>query len=75
MNNDKSFRLALAVYRVTELFPEEDIYDSLHQVVVNKIEIQKPSFSSVKKKKILKKVTEQPPHVQVEHVPSVLEKS
>jgi len=38
------------------LFPEEDIYDSLHQVIVNKIEIQKPSFNAVKRKK--QKITE-----------------
>jgi len=38
------------------LFPEEDIYDSLHHVIVNKIEIQKPSFNAVKRKK--QKITE-----------------
>ncbi len=31
------------------LFPEEDIYDSLHQVIVNKIEIEKPNFKTIKK--------------------------
>jgi hypothetical protein len=38
------------------LFPEEDIYNSLHQVIVNKIEIQKPSFNSMKKKSTKKLV-------------------
>jgi len=32
------------------LFPEEDIYDSLHYVIINKIEAVKPSFNTLKKK-------------------------
>lgn len=30
------------------LFPEEEIYDSLHQVIVNKIEAVKPNFNTLK---------------------------
>ncbi len=37
------------------LFPEEDIYNSLHEVIVNKIDIQKPKFAAVKRKKIVNK--------------------
>ncbi len=32
------------------LFPEEDIYDSIHNIIVTKIESCKPSYSSVKRK-------------------------
>lgn len=38
------------------LFSEEDIYDSLHQVIANKIEILKPNFNSVKKKHMRKTI-------------------
>lgn len=33
------------------LFSEEDIFDSLHQVVVNKMEITKPNFNTIKNRK------------------------
>ncbi len=53
------------------LFPEDDIYDALHQVVVNKIEIQKPSFNSVKKKQMRKLAN--PNKAMVENVPIISE--
>lgn len=56
------------------LFAEEDIYNSLHQVVVNKIEMQKPNFSSVKKKKVAKKPTEKSANTHVEKIPAVHDK-
>lgn len=31
------------------LFPEEEIYDSLHHVIINKIDIAKPPFSAIKR--------------------------
>jgi hypothetical protein len=31
-------------------FPEEDIFDSLHQVVIHKIEMAKPNFGAIKKR-------------------------
>ena len=37
------------------LFPEEDIYDSLHQVVLQKIEIPQPTLSAIKRKGAPKK--------------------
>ncbi len=53
------------------VFPEEDIYDSLHQVIVNKIDMQKPIFSAVKKKnmKRIPVLTQD----KVENVPAVPE--
>lgn len=54
------------------LFPEEDIFDSLHQVVVNKIEIQKPNFNTIKKRS--KKAQEPKPLAdKKEHVTAVPE--
>ena len=32
------------------LFPEEDIYDSIHKIIVTKIESTKPSYSQVKRR-------------------------
>lgn len=45
------------------LFPEEDIYDSLYQVIVNKIEIEKPNFNTIKKRAIKQ-------HAQAPHLPA-----
>jgi predicted type IV restriction endonuclease len=36
------------------LFPEEDIYDSLHLVIANKIEILKPNFNALKRIRLKK---------------------
>jgi hypothetical protein len=33
------------------LFPEEEIYESLHQVIINKIDMPKPKFSAAKRYK------------------------
>ncbi len=54
------------------LFPEEDIYNSLHQVVTEKIEMQKPNFNAIKKEsqKITEIVTAPPAHI--EKVPPAL---
>jgi len=54
------------------LFPEEDIFNSLHQVVINKIEIQKPNFNSVKKRS---RKTQEPPSLadKTDHITAVPE--
>lgn len=54
-------------------FPEEDIFDSLHQVVINKIEMQKPNFNATKKRS---KKSQEPDDLlakKSEHVTAVLE--